>query len=98
HHFLYRSRTTGEDVRSIGMASLDSTDRKILFECGSRAIFASGGSLSPDRGSYLLFMRDKTLMAQSFDERSLKLFGDAQPLAEDIEVFGETGPNGYSKF
>jgi len=46
----------------------------------------------------VLFIRDKTLMAQSFDERNLKLSGDAYPVAEDIELYGESGPTGYGAF
>jgi hypothetical protein len=37
-------------------------------------------------------------MAQSFDERRLKLNGDPHPVAENIELFGESGPTGYGAF
>ena len=39
----------------------------------------------------LLFMRDNTLMAQGFDERSLALVGDAAPVLESVAFVNQTG-------
>lgn len=97
-HFLYLARGAGEEGKGIFVGSLDSNERKRLFDCESRAILASGDNLRANGGPSLLFIRDKTLMAQSFDERSLKLSGDAYPVAEDIELYGESGPTGYGAF
>jgi Tol biopolymer transport system component len=99
-HFLYFARTAGEGGKAIFVGSLDSNERKLLFDCESLALFASAGesrTRANDR-SYLLFIRNKTLMAQSFDERNLKLLGDSYPVADDIELYGESGPTGYGAF
>ena len=97
-HFLYFARTSGEVGKAIFVGSLDSNERKLLFDCESRAIIASADNTSSNARPSLLFIRDKTLMAQSFDERNLKLSGDAYPIAEDIELYGESGPTGYGAF
>jgi len=97
-HFLYFARAAGGEGKAIFVGSLDSNERTLLFDCESRAVFASADNARANSRSSLLFIRDKTLMAQSFDERKLKLFGDAYPVAEDIELYGESGPTGYGAF
>ncbi|MEK6302634.1 MAG: protein kinase [Acidobacteriota bacterium] len=97
-HFLYFARAAGEEGKAIFVGSLDSSERRLLFDCESRAILASAGSANANDRRHVLFIRDKTLMAQSFDERNLKLSGDAYPVAEDIELYGESGPTGYGAF
>ena len=97
-HFLYFARTAGEEGKAIFVGSLDSNERRLLFDCESRAIVASADNTSVDGRSSVLFIRDRTLMAQSFDQRNLKLSGEAYPVAEDIELYGESGPTGYGAF
>ncbi len=96
--FLYLSRTAGVEGKAVFVGSLDSKERRLLFDCESRAIFASADNVNGSGQPSLLFIRDKTLMAQSFDERNLKLSGDAYPVAEEIELYGESGPTGYGAF
>ena len=96
--FLYFSRGAGDEGRAIVVGSLDSTDRKIVIDGDSRAILAYDRKTHSDLGSYLLFVRNRVLMAQAFDERNLRVFGDALPLADDIQLFGESGPTGYAAF
>jgi len=97
-HFLYFARTTGEEGKAIFVGSLDSNERRLLFDSESRAIVASADKTRANYPTSVLFIRDKTLMAQSFDERNLKLSGDAYPVAEEIELYGESGPTGYGAF
>ena len=60
----------------IFLGALDSTEAKFLVQADSNALYAPPG--------YLLYLRGETLMAQPFDAGSLKLNGDAFPLAEHV--------------
>jgi tRNA A-37 threonylcarbamoyl transferase component Bud32/dipeptidyl aminopeptidase/acylaminoacyl peptidase len=74
-HFLYMGGThaagTGSEANVIYLASLDSKDRTLLLRARSNVVFASG---------YLLYVLEKTLLAQSFDAKRLRLTGDPVPL------------------
>ena len=78
-HFLYSAvDTDGELVTSestIYVGTLDSSDRRIVAQASSNAIYASG---------YLLFLRENTLMAQPFDARRLATTGEAVPVAQQV--------------
>ena len=82
-HFLY----TAIPGRSIYLASLDSAERKLLFNADSSEVVYSQG--------HLLFLREATLMAQPFDERSLELTGEAFPIAEEIQTNVNANPYGF---
>ena len=79
-HFIYFSRTSlggvegKEDDCVVG--SLDGKVRKRLMPAKGNALYASG---------YLIYLREKTLMAQPFDAGKLETCGDAIPIAEPIE-------------
>jgi eukaryotic-like serine/threonine-protein kinase len=85
-HFVYRAYT-GPAGGPIYVASLDSVERKLLFNADSTNVVYSQG--------YLLFLREATLMAQPFDAQRLTLAGDAFPIAEQILLFATTSqPSG----
>jgi Tol biopolymer transport system component len=76
--FLFMSRSNDPDQDGMFYAgSLDSSERVQLFQSRSRTVYASG---------YLLFLRDKTLLAQKFDSASLRLEGEPAIVAEDVEA------------
>ena len=77
-HFLYLARSPGTEGPQtvIYVASLDSEDRVPVLRGTSHAQYASG---------HLLFVREKTLMAQPFDAQGLEMTGDAFPLAEEVQ-------------
>jgi Tol biopolymer transport system component len=78
-HFLYQVTeiVRGLEVGGIYVGSLDANDPpKRLLSTNSNAIASSG---------YLLFVRDRALMAQSFDERTLTLSGTPTALGSDLE-------------
>jgi Tol biopolymer transport system component len=92
-HFLY-SRITGRpENRGILLGSLDvapesqSTTR--LLASDSRPVFSNGGAA---RASYVMFLRDGTLLAQLFDLDRLTTSGDAFPIAEQIGTELTTAP------
>jgi serine/threonine protein kinase len=86
-HFLYRANTASPNG-PIYVASLDSSERKLVLNSGSTNTVYSQG--------YLLFMRETTLMAQPFDVRRFGLAGDAFPIAEQIQLSG--GASFYGVF
>ena len=80
NHFLY----LGVGIR---VASLDAPEGKLLLQADSNAVYSQG---------YLLFMRERTLMAQPFDTKRLEMAGDAVPIAEQVQVGGGGGKGGFS--
>jgi eukaryotic-like serine/threonine-protein kinase len=80
HHFLYRSANTSSTSQKEGngiyLGSLDSLEQRLVLQTDSSMAFASG---------YMLFVRDSTLMAQPFDEKTFKVTGDAQPITEHVQ-------------
>jgi serine/threonine protein kinase len=79
-HFLYFSRSSfggverEEDALFVG--SLDGKVNKRLMPAKGNVVYASG---------YLIYLREKTLMAQPFDASKLETCGDANPIAEPVE-------------
>ena len=60
-------------------ASLDGKEDRLLLKGGSSATYASG---------FLLYLRNRTLMAQAFNPERGQLKGDAQPVAErSLRIF-----------
>ena len=77
-HFLFLARSTqSENDCVIYLGSLDSPDRVRLFASGSQAVYASPG--------YLIYMQGNTLLAHSFDLRTLRVAGEPMAIAEAVE-------------
>ena len=72
-HFLYV--TTAPTKVYVG--SLDSQEHVELLESDSKALYSAG---------HLLFVRERTLLAQPFDAVRLTLTGESFPVAEDVAV------------
>ena len=72
--------TIGENPQDqmLTVGTLDSKEAKPLFKTTSRVLYAEPG--------YLLFVRERTLVAQKFDVDSLSLEGEAIPLGEGLGV------------
>jgi eukaryotic-like serine/threonine-protein kinase len=100
-HFLYFVRSDDESKRGIYVAALDdpkgheNSDVKHRGDSvppGRRLLADWSGFVFAPRQpgssySHLLFLRGSTLMAQPFDERSLRLSGDPLPVADGISSF-----------
>jgi Tol biopolymer transport system component len=88
-HFLYFAAGSvnggPDDPNGVYVASLDSSERKRLFPGGSNAKYAAG---------YLIFPRERVLVAQPFDVDRLELRGDAVPIADQISIGGLSGRTG----
>ena len=76
-HFIYFAHSSDNNKSKIYVGSLDSNQRTELLSNDTAAIYAAG---------HLLFVRENTLMAQSFDQGKLALEGDAQPLMDHVAV------------
>jgi eukaryotic-like serine/threonine-protein kinase len=78
-HFLFFAYTNlPQQNDSTYAASLDGGEPKLLLRGDSNAVYALPG--------YLLFVRQRTLMAQRFDANNRSLIGDAVALVENAEV------------
>jgi Tol biopolymer transport system component len=79
-HFLYWVRSADEQNQGVYVGSLDarpeSQEDRRLLGTPSNALYAAPG--------YLLFERDRTLMAQTFDARGLQLLGEPLVIASEI--------------
>jgi len=75
-HFLYMATGPKPEDNMYRIGTLDSADSKPLAAAQTLVTYAPPG--------YLLFVRDKTLVAQPFDSKALKTTGEPVPLAEHI--------------
>ena len=76
HHFLYTAYGTSREKDTIYAGDLQSHSRQRILSAASNAVYAAPG--------YLLFLKDRTLMAQPFDAGKLRVTGEAVPIAEQI--------------
>lgn len=90
-HYLYFSYHQTLARKPILVASLDSKQRKQIVESASMVQYAAPG--------YLVYVRERTLVAQRFDVKKLQVEGNAVPLAEGVDAEGEIGvATGRSSF
>ncbi len=80
-HFLFlveaRAETEGsEEGFTLFAGSTESKERKRLIATNASARYAKSG--------HILFLRDRTLLAQRFDAGKLELVGEAVPVAENV--------------
>jgi dipeptidyl aminopeptidase/acylaminoacyl peptidase len=75
-NFLYMATGQKAEENAYRIGLLDSTESKLLAPAQTLVTYAPPG--------YLLFVRDKTLVAQPFDAKALKTTGEPIPLAEHI--------------
>jgi Tol biopolymer transport system component len=59
------------------VGDLESKDRRRLFAAASNAVYSPPG--------FVLFMRERTLLAQPFDAAALRTTGDPFPIAEQVD-------------
>jgi hypothetical protein len=94
-HFLYLIRAQPVTQSAIYVGSLDDKPeqkkRVKLVDSQLGATFAPNPS-TPGKG-HLLWVQGQSLMAQAFNPETLKLSGEAVPVAESI---GETETDGYA--
>lgn len=72
----------------------DFSTTRDLMETDSRVVYAAS-AITPGAG-YLLYVRGGTLLAHPFDPRSLRVTGEAMPVASKIYSFAKTGAADFS--
>jgi eukaryotic-like serine/threonine-protein kinase len=73
-HYLYLAASSQTNNSAVYLGSLDSKERTRLLTSEAPAIYAAPG--------YLLFNRGSAVFAQPFDEKALKLTGEAVRLSD----------------
>jgi eukaryotic-like serine/threonine-protein kinase len=81
-HFLYFSFGGGQPG-SIHLGSLDSKETKLVVNARSMTSYAPPG--------FLLFTRERTLMAQPFDLKKFAVKDEPFPIAEDVATHYDIG-------
>jgi Tol biopolymer transport system component len=77
-HFLYMAVSPKAEDSIYRIGSLDSKESKVVVPAQTFITYAPPG--------YLLFVRDRTLVAQPFDAKALRTTGEPVPLAEKIGI------------
>jgi eukaryotic-like serine/threonine-protein kinase len=79
-HFLYfvgsHAASRDSETNAVYIGSLDGEEPRLLLHARSNVIHAAG---------YLLYVRDRILLAHPFDAKGLKLTGDPVPVAEGVQ-------------
>jgi len=88
-HFLFYSYAASEDRAGLYVGSLDDAGSKRLAGADTAAVFDA-------QSSHLLFVRQGTLLAQSFDPMTLAVTGESFPIAERIESIVTPGIAAFS--
>jgi len=75
-HYLYMAIGAKPDDSNYRVGTLDSTETTLFAPAQTLVTYAPPG--------HLLFVRDRTLVAQPFDAKAIKIKGEPIPLAEQI--------------
>jgi serine/threonine protein kinase/Tol biopolymer transport system component len=87
-HFIYASGLSGSRVRRILIGSIASRTSAVLLDAvTSNALYANG---------HLLFLRERTLMAQRFDTAKLAVSGEPVAIAEEVAINPVTGTGAFT--
>ena len=82
--FIFYKYSEGENNAGIYAGSLDSPEiRQVAAMPPARAQYVKGG--------YLLYPREGSLMAQTFDEKNLRLTSEAVVIVDHLPYFDKTG-------
>jgi serine/threonine protein kinase len=87
-HFLYTIVNQNSAKTAVYAADLASAEHKLIAPAPSNAAYALPG--------YLLFVRERTLLAQPFDTGKLQTTGDAIPIAEQVDAANGFERNHFS--
>jgi eukaryotic-like serine/threonine-protein kinase len=75
--FMVANFSGRKEVNAIFVGSLDSQEKRFILQATANAAYAAPG--------YLLFCRDKDLLAQRFDLQSFEVTGEAATILSDIQ-------------
>jgi serine/threonine protein kinase len=86
--FVYLNRSTDDEKTGVYLGSLDSPERSLLLPAKSNAVYVAPG--------FLLFVRERSLMAQGFDPEKGELRGDAFPITDATGLDAARGIGSFS--
>lgn len=78
-HFMYVSAELGQGSSSLMGARLSQPQPAVITNAIANALYSNG---------YLLYLKNKNVVAQSFDPKSLQLFGQPRTLVENVATIG----------
>ncbi|MFC1475314.1 TolB family protein, partial [Candidatus Zixiibacteriota bacterium] len=91
-HFLYTVyKQTGSELR---VGSIESDESTLIFSEQEMRLLESRVEFC--KQGYLMFIKDKLLLAQKFDENNFKLIGEPIPVAQGIDLTGNASTFGTS--
>lgn len=85
-HFLFLGLTSRPDQTTLKVGDIKS-DKVVVL---ARGTFSRIEYVQP---GYILFARDRSLLAQPFDAKRLRMTGDPFPVVDDVAVGGGVGSN-----
>jgi serine/threonine protein kinase len=82
-HFLYLAANfaANPEINAIAVGSLDSKEKRIVAPANSNAVYVEPG--------YLLFLRDRTLVAQPFNLKTLSVSGEPRTFGDDVLFYSQ---------
>ena len=86
NHYIFFVRSYEKERTGVYVGSLDSKQHRFVLHTGYRTLWVPG---------YLIYLQDKTLVAQPFDAQKAELSGQPAPLADHPALLG---PNSAAMF
>ncbi|MDH4035115.1 MAG: hypothetical protein OEV80_15095, partial [candidate division Zixibacteria bacterium] len=89
-HFLFlvaSDSTLGSSTFDLKLGRVDSDETVDLFKTTSRVVYCEPG--------YLVYVKDKILLAQAFDVSGLKVVGEPIPVAENIASLSQSAVSSF---
>jgi Tol biopolymer transport system component len=83
-HFVFFVQTDLANTTGVYAGTLDPPEHHRLFSSETNAVYSSEAAGDSSKNGYLLFIRDRHLMEQSFDISNLAMGGNPFTLADDI--------------
>jgi Tol biopolymer transport system component len=83
-HFVFFVRTDLPETTGVYAGTLNPPEYHRLFNSETNAVYSGVAEGDPSKSGYLLFIRDRHLMEQSFKMSNLTMEGDPFTLADDI--------------
>ncbi len=82
-HFLYMiaNFAGNPEINAIAVGSIDSKEKRSVVPASSNAVYVEPG--------YLVYLRDRTLVAQRFNAKTLVVTGEPRALSEDVLFFSQ---------
>ncbi len=82
-HFLFMvaNFAGNPEVNAIAVGSIDSAEKHIVVPASSNAVYVEPG--------YLLYLRDRTLVAQPFNVKTFAVTGEPRALTDDVLFYSQ---------